>query len=270
MKLSAVLATVAIAAAIAVWAPWASSAGSGSGSLYEPVLDPANFATTIDNPYFPLPLGRTLTYRGVKDGQTQEDRVTVTDQTKTVAEGITARVVTDVATHDGALLEKTSDWYAQDKQGNVWYLGEDTAHYLPSGKVDTSGSWEAGVHDAEPGIVMEAKPGRGHCLDRRPRRLDDRSVRNAQERPDHARGDAPRTGRIRPEGVRTRDRHRSGASAHWRAGVRRARQRHRLGAHRVGPMGSIVTRSRAPPVPLLPARSRRASRCRRRRSDGGR
>ena len=157
-KLSAAPATVVIAATIVVWAPWASGAGSGSGSPYEPALDPANFTTTIDNPYFPLPVGRTLVYRGVKDGQIQEDRVTVTDETKTVAEGITARVVTDVATHDGALLEKTSDWYAQDKQGNVWYLGEDTAQYLANGKVDTSGSWEAGVHDAEPGIVMEANP----------------------------------------------------------------------------------------------------------------
>src|SRR3989475_10632760 len=156
--LAAALATVAIAATIAVWAPWASSAGSGSGSPYEPVLDPANFTTTIDNPYFPLPVGRTLVYRGIKDGQTQEDRVTVTNQTKLVAEGITARVVTDVATHDGALLEKTSDWYAQDRQGNVWYLGEDTAAYLPNGKVDTSGSWEAGGHDAEPGRGMEADP----------------------------------------------------------------------------------------------------------------
>src|SRR5437660_12680458 len=157
-KLSTVLASVALAATIAVWAALASSAGSPSTPPYEPVLDPATFTTTIDNSYFPLPVGRTLVYRGVKDGQTQEDRVTVTDQTKTVAEGIVARVVTDVATHDGALLEKTSDWYAQDKQGNVWYLGEDTAAYLPNGKVDTSGSWEAGVHDAEPGIVMEAKP----------------------------------------------------------------------------------------------------------------
>jgi hypothetical protein len=144
----------AVGAVLAVWAPWASSSGSG----YEPVLAPANFTTTIDNPYFPLPVGRTLVYQGIKDGQTQEDRVTVTDQTKLVAEGITARVVTDVATHDGTLLEKTSDWYAQDKLGNVWYVGEDTAAYLPSGKVDTSGSWEAGVHDAEPGLVMEADP----------------------------------------------------------------------------------------------------------------
>jgi len=119
---------------------------------------PADFTTTIDNPYFPLPVGRTLVYQGVKDGQSQVDTVTVTNQTKLVAEGITARVVTDVATHDGAKLEETSDWYAQDNQGNVWYLGEDTKHYLPNGKVDTSGSWEAGVHDAEPGMVMEANP----------------------------------------------------------------------------------------------------------------
>ena len=155
-RISAALAAgAAVVATLVIWAPWASSA---SGSAYEPNLDPANFSTTIDNTYFPLPVGRTLVYRGVKDGQTQEDRVTVTNRTKTVAEGITARVVTDVATHNGTLLEQTSDWYAQDKQGNVWYLGEDTAHYLANGKVDTSGSWEAGVHDAEPGLVMEANP----------------------------------------------------------------------------------------------------------------
>jgi len=147
--------TVAAACAVfAVLAPWARSGGSG----YEPVLDPANFTTTIDNPYFPLPVGRVLVYRGVKDGQTQEDRVTVTNQTKVVAEGITARVVTDVARHDGTVLERTSDWYAQDKQGNVWYVGEDTVAFGANGKADTSGSWEAGVHDAEPGLVMEADP----------------------------------------------------------------------------------------------------------------
>jgi hypothetical protein len=156
-KALAAVAVAAVAGTMAVWTPWASSAGSARGPSYEPVLDPSNFVSVIDNPYFPLPVGRTLVYKGVKDGQTQEDRVTVTDQTK-VVEGITARVVADVAKHNGSLLEKTSDWYAQDKQGNVWYVGEDTVHYLPNGKVDTSGSWESGVHDAEPGIVMEANP----------------------------------------------------------------------------------------------------------------
>lgn len=56
------------------------------------------------------------------------------------------------------MLERTFDWYAQDRHGNVWYLGENTAAFLANGKTDTSGSWEAGVDDAEPGLVMEAHP----------------------------------------------------------------------------------------------------------------
>jgi hypothetical protein len=120
-------------------------------------LDPADFVAGVNNPYFPLPIGRTLVYEGIKDGQTQIDTVTVTSQTKVIL-GITATVVSDVATHDGTVLERTSDWYAQDKQGNVWYLGEDTVHFLANGKGDTSGSWEAGVRGAIPGIVMEAHP----------------------------------------------------------------------------------------------------------------
>ena len=55
-------------------------------------------------------------------------------------------------------LERTFDWYAQDKQGNVWYVGEDSVAFFANGKTDNSGSWEAGVHDAEPGLVMEADP----------------------------------------------------------------------------------------------------------------
>jgi hypothetical protein len=159
-------AVAAASVAGAIWLPVVSNArGSSAGSSttspacsgYEPVLDPNNFVSVIDNPYFPLPVGRTLTYRGVKDGKTQIDRVTVTSDTK-VVEGITARVVFDVATHRGKLLEKTYDWYAQDKQGNVWYVGENTTAYLPNGHKDKSGSWKAGVNDAEPGIIMEAHP----------------------------------------------------------------------------------------------------------------
>src|SRR5256712_5236046 len=138
--------TAAVTGVIAVGA-WVSNARA-SGSDYEPVLDPANFVAVIDNPYFPLPVGRTLVYEGIKNGQTQVDTVTITDQTK-VIEGIAARAVSDVSTHDGALLEKTVDWYAQDKQGNVWYLGEATTAFLANGKTDTSGSWQAGGHDAQ-------------------------------------------------------------------------------------------------------------------------
>ena len=144
----------------AIRVPWASgapSSGSACGTSYAPVLDPASFVTVIDNPYFPLPVGRKLVYSGVKDGQTQTDTVTVTDQTKVIL-GITATVVSDIATHDGTVLEKTFDFYAQDEQGNVWYLGEDTTAFLPNGKTDTSGSFLAGVDGAQPGIIMEANP----------------------------------------------------------------------------------------------------------------
>ena len=159
-KVLAGLAAAAFVAAIVASIPHAGAAGSSGSSApaYEPVLDPSTFTTVIDNPYYPLPVGRVLVYKGRRDGLTQTDTVTVTDRTKLVAEGITAVVVKDVAKHHGALLEKTSDYFAQDDQGNVWYVGEDTAAYNPDGTVDTSGSWEAGVNDGEPGIIMEADP----------------------------------------------------------------------------------------------------------------
>ena len=160
-KALAALTLAAVAGPMAViWVPWASGApsnGSACGTSYAPELDPASFVTVIDNPYFPLPVGRKLVYTGVKDGQTQTDTVTVTDQTKVIL-GITATVVSDIATHDGTVLEKTFDFYAQDEQGNVWYLGEDTTAFLPNGKTDTSGSFLAGVDGAQPGIIMEANP----------------------------------------------------------------------------------------------------------------
>jgi len=155
-KVVAVLTAAAAAAGVMAGIPWASAGTSAHGG-YEPVLNPRDFVRVIDNPYYPLPVGRTLIYRGVRDGQTQTDRVHVTSGTK-VLEGITATAVSDVARHNGKLLEKTTDWFAQDKQGNVWYLGEDTAAYLPNGQIDRSGSWQAGVRDGEPGIIMLAHP----------------------------------------------------------------------------------------------------------------
>jgi len=133
----AALVVAAIAGTITMWAPWSEAAASHRAG-YEPVLNPADFVRDVTNPYFPLPVGRTLIYRGVKDGKSQVDRVHVTSRIK-VIEGIPAVTVTDVAEHNGQLLEKTTDWYAQDKRGNVWYLGEDTAAYLPGGKVDSPG-----------------------------------------------------------------------------------------------------------------------------------
>ena len=123
----------------------------GSGT-YAPEVDPSRFVDGIDNPYLPLLPGARWTYEG--DGERIE--VVVTDERKTVM-GIDAVVVRDTVTKDGELYEDTFDWYAQDVDGNVWYLGEATEEH-EDGEVSTAGSWEAGVGGALPGLAMRAAP----------------------------------------------------------------------------------------------------------------
>jgi hypothetical protein len=119
-------------------------------------VNPSNFVRHVTNPWYPLKPGTVLVYKGVKDGERQTDRVTVTRQTKRI-EGVRTTVIRDVSTHGGTLLESTWDFYAQDKQGNVWYFGENTRAYH-NGHVSTEGSWQAGVNGARPGIIMEGTP----------------------------------------------------------------------------------------------------------------
>jgi hypothetical protein len=128
----------------------------------EPVqLDPAHFTARIDHPYWPMRPGSRWTYRQTgKGGAARRIEVTVTDRTRTIL-GIRARVVHEVVTEDGEVTEDTYDWYAQDDQGNVWYLGENTRK-LDDGKVtSTEGSWQAGVRGAQPGILLPASPNPG-------------------------------------------------------------------------------------------------------------
>jgi hypothetical protein len=123
------------------------------------VLNPADFTTQITNPYFPLVPGSRLVYREQDAQGTLQKGVThVTKRTRLIANGITARVVHDVVSEDGAPVEKTFDWYAQDSAGNVWYLGEDTKEYKNGRVASTHGSFEAGVDGAQPGVVMPAAP----------------------------------------------------------------------------------------------------------------
>ncbi len=124
----------------------------------EATLDPADFSTEITNPYWPMAPGDRWIYRETDgSGDVQKVEVTVTDETKTI-DGIEARVVHDVVSQDGELVEDTFDWYAQDTDGNVWYLGEDTAEY-ENGKVKTrEGSWEHGADGALAGIIVPADP----------------------------------------------------------------------------------------------------------------
>jgi hypothetical protein len=95
------------------------------------------------------------------EGTEQRVVVTVTNRTKRIANGVEARVVHDVVTERGVPVEITDDWYAQDAEGNVWYLGEATTEYENGKPVSTAGSFEAGVDGAQPGIIMPADPAPG-------------------------------------------------------------------------------------------------------------
>lgn len=144
--------------------PSAAAAGSvARGSLpqgSEPVkLDPADFTINIDNPYWPMALGNEWVYRETDtEGARERVVVEVTGETKTIANGIEARVIRDTATENGVPVEITDDWYAQDGAGNIWYLGEYVTNYKNGKVVDHDGSFEAGVDGAQPGVVMPANP----------------------------------------------------------------------------------------------------------------
>ena len=119
--------------------------------------DPSSFSAVVDNPYLPYLPGSRWVYRSSSPDEETRIVTTVTDRTR-VVQGVTCVVVHDVeSTVDGEVLEDTYDWYAQDDAGNVWYFGEDTTAY-EDGKASKEGSWEAGVDEAQAGVIMLARP----------------------------------------------------------------------------------------------------------------
>jgi hypothetical protein len=169
MPRKTVIAIACLLAALAVAACGDDNGGddSGDGAKLprgsEPVdLDPADFSTEIDNPYWPMAVGSRWVYRETDpEGAVLRVVVTVTDETKLIANGVEARVVRDVVSEESEPVEVTDDWYAQDSDGNIWYLGEDTAEYENGKVVSREGSFEAGVDGAQAGIIMPGDPAVG-------------------------------------------------------------------------------------------------------------
>ena len=157
------------AAAIAITCVQAGQALADELPPYNPVIDPANFVSEITNPYFPMTPGTVFKFEGTRDGVARRDDMTVTAETKVIM-GVTTVVVRDVASSNTEIVEKTVDWYAQDKDGNVWYFGEDTAEYANGKVTSTDGTWMAGVDGALPGLIMQAAPkvGEGYRQEYRP------------------------------------------------------------------------------------------------------
>jgi hypothetical protein len=121
-------------------------------------------SSLITNPWFPLARGSVYVYDGQKDGKAARDVMTVNRRVKTIT-GIRAAVVNDRLFLNGRLAERTTDWYAQDKRGTVWYLGEKTAELNARGKVtSTEGSFLNGRDGAQGGIFMPAHPAVGQSF----------------------------------------------------------------------------------------------------------
>jgi hypothetical protein len=128
-----------------------------TGPPYHPTINPANFTTHFTNHYWPLKPGATWTYEGTKDGMPEHVVIVVQRQPRTVF-GVKTLTIVDTVTINGSLEEKTTDWYAQDKSGAVWYFGEDSKDYKNGAVSSTQGTWESGVDGALPGVIIQGNP----------------------------------------------------------------------------------------------------------------
>jgi hypothetical protein len=163
------LAVVAIGATSGVASPSSAAPASTSPSAsnlapihgpYNPDIDPANFVRRVDNRYLPFIPGTRFHYKGVSGTTPQTDDEVVLHKTKRIL-GIKSTVVRDTVSAHGKAVERTFDYYAQDKRGNVWYMGEFSLERQHGRLVKASDSWQAGVDGAKPGIIMPAQPRRG-------------------------------------------------------------------------------------------------------------
>jgi hypothetical protein len=162
-RMGAVLTLLAATGALAPASAGAASTGCalpvfGPAAAYRPVFHAGQHTARVTNPWFPLRPGTTWIYTGVEDGRRTVDVVVASRHTRRIA-GVRTRVVVDRLYQGGRPVERTRDYYAQDRCGNVWYLGEDTAQLSPSGHVTSrEGTWHAGRDGAEPGVFMPAHP----------------------------------------------------------------------------------------------------------------
>jgi hypothetical protein len=124
---------------------------------YGPQIDPVNFGTTINNPYFPLIPNTKYIYEGQTEEGLVQAEVSVSTNTKEIM-GVTCVEVREVASLDREVVADNLLWFAQDTEGNVWYFGESSKQIESGNVVVVEGSFTAGEDGAKPGIIMKAQP----------------------------------------------------------------------------------------------------------------
>jgi hypothetical protein len=120
-------------------------------------LDDCTFSSIGNNRYFPLQPGAFLILEGLDHDELERVVITVLDDVKTI-NGIDCRVVEEVETVDGEIVEISRNFFAQcDETSDVFYFGEEVDIYEDGVIVSHDGAWEAFKDGAKPGIIM---PGR--------------------------------------------------------------------------------------------------------------
>jgi hypothetical protein len=168
------VATLATVAGCGAAPPKSGPSGVDGLVIPTPSADPADFRTGIDNPWLPLAPGSTWKYD--VDGAGSRT-VTVATASQEIG-GIEATAVRTVERdNQGRVGVDASEWFAQDRAGNVWKLGEQTKERSGAGLVVTV-SWRAGDGAARAGVVMLAKPraGDGYQQELAPGIAEDRSL----------------------------------------------------------------------------------------------
>jgi len=154
-KIKSILFTIALIGMILIFV--SGCATSTTNEIYDPQINPADFISGVNNKYFSLIPGRTLIYEAKTDEGTERIEVTTLNETRTVM-GVECMIVWDRVFLNDELMEDTLDWFAQDKEGNVWYFGEDSKEIKDGQVISRAGSWESGIDEAKPGIIMSANP----------------------------------------------------------------------------------------------------------------
>jgi hypothetical protein len=179
--LTTTIGTTLTAMALASGTPVLTANASGTMQARDAVVEaapliPSRFSDgRITNPWFPLKPGVRMVYQGIDDGEPARDVFYTTHQTRRI-QGVTCRAVTDRLYVDRVLAERTTDWYAQSRNGDVWYFGERTAELDRLGHVTSrEGSWLAGRNGAHAGIYINAYPrvGDSHLQENYPGHAED-------------------------------------------------------------------------------------------------
>jgi hypothetical protein len=112
----------------------------------------------IDNRFLPMEPGTRMILEGAVEGVPHRVEFTVTDLTK-VVDGVRTVVVWDTDTSEDKLVESELAFFAQDKDGTVWNLGEYPEEFENGEFVGAPSTWITGQDGAKAGIHMLALRG---------------------------------------------------------------------------------------------------------------